>query len=135
VTSGLARMIRDALAAQPRERRLSAALAVFTHFAEEERGLFVQLYHSGLLGDPEFGDAVEGVRREIEDLLLEGQERTPQLIVGLRGVMGYVEAATVRWLQLPPGTMTEAEVAFLIETVLRTGLDRIGRFLDTEAQS
>jgi hypothetical protein len=70
------------------------------------------------------------LRRAVEDLVLAGRgPETPQVAVGLRGVMGFVEAATVRWLELPPGTLTEAEAAYLIETMLRVGLDRVSRSL------
>jgi AcrR family transcriptional regulator len=105
--------------------QLDAAVGTFVRFAGDNRDLFGSLFHSGLLLDPDFAAELEAVRTTIESVVLADGERTPALEVGLRGVMGFVEAATARWLGLAPETMTEDEVVALMVNVLRAGLQRM----------
>jgi AcrR family transcriptional regulator len=125
IVGRLRTLITETVEQHPRHEHLGAALAAYTHFANENRDLFLSLYHTGSFFDPAFSAEIQGVRAAIEDLFLKGLERTPQLVVGMRGVIGFVDAATMRWLELSKGAMNENEIAYLIETMLRCGLDHL----------
>ena len=126
----LEKEIAMALQGRALDERLGAAIGTFTEFAERNRDLFVSLFQAGMRGDPAVMTELQRVREAIEELVLAGHERTASVAVGVRGVMGFVEAATFRWLELAPGTMSALEAAFLIETVLRAGLERVNGALE-----
>lgn len=125
----------DAMVDVPLEGQLGAAIHAYTTFADWKREHFLSLHHCDSGGDPELEAEIESVRTVIEERVLGVLPRTPQMEVGLRGVMGFVEGATAKWLELPEGVMSQKQAAALMEWVLRTGLNQMRPYFEAAARS
>ncbi|MEW9528417.1 TetR/AcrR family transcriptional regulator [Microbispora sp. NPDC049125] len=91
--------------------RLRASVRFYAEYAREHRAGFLSLLRgSGESAIPEAAALVETLRRQVADRILadvaadmpplDDATRTT-LIVGIRGYLGYVDAAIALWLDLP----------------------------------
>src|SRR3954468_11834422 len=91
-------------ALEPRAR-LAAALERYLEYVETHARGYATVLRAGIGSDPAVADVVEGVRRVMVARLLEdlpggeGGEPPPALRVAVRGWVGFVEAASLDWLE------------------------------------
>jgi AcrR family transcriptional regulator len=92
-------------ALEPRER-LAAALERYLEYVETHARGYATVLRAGIGSDPAVADIVEDVRgamvaRLLDDLPVtpEGEEPPAALRVAVRGWVGFVEAASLDWLE------------------------------------
>lgn len=87
----------------PARERLAAALERYLEYVETHARGYSTVLRAGIGNDPAVADVVEGVRRVmvarlLEDLPADG-EPPVALRVAVRGWVGFVEAASLDWLE------------------------------------
>jgi AcrR family transcriptional regulator len=90
---------------EPRAR-LAAALERYLEYVETHARGYATVLRAGIGSDPAVADVVEEVRRVMVARLLDdlpaagdGDEPPPALRVAVRGWVGFVEAASLDWLE------------------------------------
>lgn len=81
--------------------RLELGVFAYLRFVEQRSASFVFVMRAGQGVDPEVGAIVDSTRSELRDRLLHdihGLEN-PVLTVAVRGWIGFVEAASLSWLE------------------------------------
>lgn len=106
--------------------RLRVGLARYLDYVEANAQGFVALLSGGVGVDPEVYAVVAGVRQTLADRLLAGvpaellaDERRARLVV--RGFIGFVEAASVEWLERDK-PISQSELVARCMNVLLAGL-------------
>lgn len=85
----------------PPLERLALGLGRYLDFVERNERGYVALLTSGVGVDPEVYGVVEAVRRALAERMLEGlpMPRTRAHEVGVRGAIGFVEHASLAWIE------------------------------------
>jgi AcrR family transcriptional regulator len=99
-----ARLLLDSTFTPPETppiERLGRGLDAYLAFAEREGPAFVSMLRGGVGMDSEVGRVIEETRGLFLQRLLEGIPAAPSpvLRLSLRGWLGFVEAATIDWLE------------------------------------
>jgi AcrR family transcriptional regulator len=85
--------------------RVSAALERYLEYVETHARGYATVLRAGIGSDPAVAEIVEGVRAAMAARLLadlpaaRGGDPTPALRVAIRGWVGFVEAASLDWLE------------------------------------
>lgn len=108
--------------------QLRAGLDAYLDFADEHGPAYLNLMSSGIGVDPEIGAIVQEARKEFLDRLTRGLEgavgRRPAFAeIALRGWIGFVEAATLAWLEKADRKKTRGELRDLLVSALLSTLD------------
>lgn len=108
--------------------RLRTDLAAYLGFVAERSAGFVTLLRGGVGSDPEVQLVLDATREAIVSAVLEGTDqalRSTALEVALFGWVGFVESASLRWLdvdeeQRPPAEAMIRLFSLQLATVLAT---------------
>jgi AcrR family transcriptional regulator len=113
----------------PPLERLHHALDVYLRYAERHAAAYGAVLRGGIGSDPEIAQIVEGVRARCLERIVEGMgmgEPSPLVRTALRGWMGFVEAASLDWIER--GGLERAELldlaAELLAVAARHALER-----------
>jgi AcrR family transcriptional regulator len=114
----------------PRDR-LAAALERYLEYVETHARGYATVLRAGIGSDPAVADIVEEVRaamaeRLLSDLPMTTGEPPPALRVAVRGWVGFVEAASLDWLEhggLGRGELRDMLIAALFGAVSAAGGD------------
>jgi AcrR family transcriptional regulator len=112
--------------------RLRVDLAAYLTFVAEHSAGFVTLLRGGIGSDPEVQQVLDETRSAIVRQVLDGLglEHAPApLEVALHGWVGFVESASLRWLEVPPDDAPSLEelvdlFSQLLVTTLETNRSR-----------
>jgi AcrR family transcriptional regulator len=113
--------VPDATAMAPIER-LTAGLHRYLEYAERAGRGYTSLLTGGVGVDPEVVNIVESVRRTFVDRILSSLPYSPTALtrVAVRGFVGFVEAASVEWLNNKDEVSREQVVQLMIRTLFST---------------
>lgn len=83
-------------------QRLESGVLAYLRFVEQRSEAFLFVMRAGLGIDPEVGAIMDATRGELRDRLLQDIQGTdnPVLAVAIRGWIGFVEAASLSWLEV-----------------------------------
>jgi AcrR family transcriptional regulator len=115
--------------ALPPLERLSAALDRYLEYVETHARGYATVLRAGIGSDPAVAAIVEDVRaamaaRLLADVPGAGAGASPALRVAIRGWLGFVEAASLDWLD--HGELTRAELRDLLVATLTGALAAAG---------
>jgi AcrR family transcriptional regulator len=105
----------------PIERVRAGLDAYLDHVSQHSRA-FVSLMRGGIGSDPEVAQVIEAVRAKLFERFLQRSPFAPALhddptiTIGIRGWMGFVEAASISWCADP--RLTRAELRELLTKIL-----------------
>jgi AcrR family transcriptional regulator len=102
--------------------RLRAGLDAYLDYVAEHGPAYSALLRSGIGADAEVAAVVDETRAAFVTRLLEGSPfdvRGPLARVALRGCVGFVEAATLEWVEDRRGVKREALRELLVQVLLR----------------
>jgi len=105
----------------PIERVRAGLDAYLDHVSQHSRA-FVSLMRGGIGSDPEVAQVIEGVRAKLFERFLQRSpfapavHGDPTITIGIRGWMGFVEAASISWCTDP--RLTRAELRELLTKIL-----------------
>lgn len=88
--------------ALPAEERLRAGLDAYLAYVERHAAAYTTVMRSGVGTDPELSRVVDGTREELLQRIVEGAAQhgaAPLARAALRGFVGFVEAASLEWVQ------------------------------------
>lgn len=107
--------LRD-LPGPPSLDRLRAGVRFYACYAREHRAGFLSLLRGGQ-DMPEAAAMVEALRDEIATQMLAGLGPAPEAVtlLALRGYLGFVDAAILRWLALPDEESAQITSAMLAD--------------------
>lgn len=117
----VARVIAISVDLPPAER-VRGGLDAYLGYLEHHARAFVALMRGGIGSDPEVAAIVEGVRKRLSDLLLEGSPfakllgDSPRFTVAARGWIGFVEQVSIDWCADP--RMSRGELIELLSQIL-----------------
>ena len=122
------RLMEPADLTLPLAEQLADALAAYLTYVRERADAYRGLLRGGVGTDPEVAAVAEELRRAIRDRIFAGlgiPEPSPRLRLTVTGWVGYVEAASLDWLDHDDLTI-ERLVELLVNglTVLLTSLQR-----------
>lgn len=95
---------------------LRAALDAYLDFVEERATAFRFLMRGGISGDIEVREILDATRERIVEDMLEDVPRTPSALIVARGLLGFIETASLDWLERRG--VTRDELRDLIVTVV-----------------
>lgn len=81
---------------------LRQGLGAYLHYVAANSTVYVSLLRGGIGADPEVASLVDGVRSQIINRMLKQSKiarPSPRISLGLRGWIGFVEHATIAWLE------------------------------------
>jgi len=102
--------------------RLRAGLDAYLGYVIEHAPAYAALLRSGIGADAEVARIVDETREAFVTRLVEGapvEGREPLVRAALRGCVGFVEAATLEWIERRRGVSREALRRMLEQVVLR----------------
>ena len=113
--------VPDATTMAPIER-LTAGLHRYLEYAERAGRGYTSLLTGGVGVDPEVVNIVESVRRTFVDRILSSLPYAATAVtrVAVRGFVGFVEAASVEWLNNKDEVTREQVVQLMIRTLFST---------------
>lgn len=105
---------------EPDPEGIREALRAFLAYVSRRRAEYVFLLRGGVGSDPEVTDIIEGTRQALVARLLSrlarfGVADTPRTRLRLRGWIGFLEGATLDWLQTE-SVGIEAYLELLVQT-------------------
>jgi AcrR family transcriptional regulator len=106
----------------PATERARAGLDAYLDHITVHARAFVSLMRGGIGSDPEVAQVVESVRVRLAARFLEGMPLAPQLAddprfqTVIRGWLGFVEGASIRWCENPQ--LTHVELRDLLSQIL-----------------
>jgi tetracycline repressor-like protein len=98
------------------------SLDAYLDFVTQHSRAYVSLLRGGIGSDPEVNDVVTGVRRRLAESFLDGSPLEPMLAgkpqfeTAVRGWLGFVEHASIDWLE--NARMTRTALRDLLSEVL-----------------
>jgi AcrR family transcriptional regulator len=107
----------------PPIERFRAGVEAYLTYVEKNASGYVSLFKSGVGVDPEIAAIVDGARSALVARVIEGfpGEHTAALHVLARGFIGFIEAATLAWIE--KGGMSRAA---LVEQFMALAASRLG---------
>jgi hypothetical protein len=109
---------------------VSAALDRYLQYVETHARGYATVLRAGIGSDPAVGTVVEGVRQAMAARLLAGlpaaaaRDPPPAVRVAMSGWLGFVEAASLDWLD--HGELTRAELRNMLVATLTGALGAAG---------
>jgi AcrR family transcriptional regulator len=106
----------------PPAGRVRTSLEAYLEFVTQHSRAYVSLLRGGIGSDPEVAAVVSGVRKRLAESFLDGSPLQPMLAgkpafeTAVRGWLGFVEHASIDWLETP--RMTREELRDLMSEVL-----------------
>jgi AcrR family transcriptional regulator len=109
----------------PPLERLRAGVDAYLAYVEQHGPAYTALLRGGIGSDAEVAAVIEGTRTEFLARLLEGLDRgaqiEPRLRLLLRGYIGFIEAASLEWVERRD--LDRAELRDLLADLFPTTLD------------
>lgn len=95
---------------------LRAGLEAYLDFVQERATAFRFLMRGAISGDTEVREILDATRERIVENMLEDIDQTPHARIAARGVLGFIENASLDWLER--GGVTRDELLALIVRVV-----------------
>jgi len=113
--------------ALPPLERLHAGVLAYLMYVEDNANGYVSLFKSGLGVDPEIAKIVDDARSRMVERVLEGLPGKRGVLADVltRGFIGFVEAATLAWIER--GGMSRED---LVTELMRVASFRLGQLAD-----
>lgn len=109
----------------PPLERLEASLDAYIDYVQRSGSAYTSLMTSGAGADAELAEIFEGQRQVVVSRVLSGLgigDPPPPLLVAVRGWVGFLEAVSIAWSQVPGGVERET-VRELFVNALRASLE------------
>lgn len=111
---------------------LGAGITAYLDYVERHGPAYAFLLRGGVGADPEVLELVDATRRRFVDLITGalGELSHPMLRLAIRGWLGFVEAASLDWLDGDGSVPREALASLLVAQCRAAAMYALGRAVD-----